>query len=207
MNQRHFEIEERTDLPAPTEGSAGEFLIRASACLTALLQGPTAGAGLNESRYHVLDALRGMPEGTSTQTELAARLLQSESNLSTLLERMRQDELISRVRSETDRRKSLIGLTRAGRDALVRADLARSRAMATVFKSFEESEQAALRTSLWLLLQRFESQLGIAAAMNPPMTSAMTSPVTSRIASPAAAMISEYRTFQGSSLISDGLTS
>jgi DNA-binding MarR family transcriptional regulator len=203
MNQPHFDIQGMTNPPASAEGSVGEFLVRAAACLTALLQGPTATAGLNESRYNVLDALRRTAGGTSTQTELAARLLQSESNLSTLLERMRQDGLISRERSETDRRKSLIGLTRAGRDALARADLARSRAMATVFKTLEESEQAGLRTALWVLLQQFEGQLGIAARVNSPVAP----PTTSRIASPAAAMTSEHRSFQGTSLISDGLTS
>lgn len=194
MNHPHFDIHGMTNPPASSEGSVGEFLVRAADCLTALLQGPTATAGLNESRYNVLDTLRRMPEGTSTQTVLAARLLQSESNLSTLLERMRQDGLISRERSETDRRKSLIGLTRAGRDALARADLARSRAMATIFKTLEESEQAGLRAALWLLLQQFEGQLGIATRVN------------SAVKSPAAAMNLEHRSFQGSSLISDGLT-
>jgi|GEM_PF-4544751 len=199
MNQPHFDIAGRTNPPAPSEGSVGELLVRAATCLTALLQGPTNAAGLNESRYNVLDALRRMPQGTTTQTELAARLLQSESNLSTLLERMRQDELISRVRSETDRRKSLIGLTRAGRDALARADAARSRAMATVFKSFAESEQTTLCTSMLSLLQQFEGQLGIADRVNPR--------ATSQFASLAPVRNSEYRTFQGSSLPSNGLTS
>lgn len=198
MHQPHFDIQGMTKPLAPVEGNVGEFLIRAGACLTALLQGPTATAGLNESRYNVLDMLRRMPGGTSTQTELAARLLQSESNLSTLLERMRQDALISRERSEFDRRKSSISLTRAGRDALARADLARGRAMATVFKSLEEPEHAALRTSLLLLLQHFEGQLGIA-----PRVSSVTSAVTL----PTATLTSERRPFQGSSLISDGLTS
>ena len=111
---------------------------------------------------------------------------------------MRQDELISRVRSETDRRKSLIGLTRAGRDALAGADVARGRAMATVFKTLAEHEQDALHASLSLLLQRLEGQLGIAARVD--------ARVASRVAPAAAAMISEHRSFQGSSLISDGLT-
>lgn len=176
----------------------GTCLVRTAACLTALLQGPTATAGLNESRYNVLDALRRIPGGTCTQTELAARLLQSESNLSTLLERMRQDELISRVRSETDRRKSSIGLTSSGREALARADLARSRAMASLFRALDESQQAALTATLGLLLQRCEEELGVAARVTPPATPSVTSK--------AAPIISERRPFQGSSLISDGLT-
>jgi len=158
------------------------------------LQGPTATAGLNESRYNVLDALRRIHGGTCTQTELATRLLQSESNLSTLLERMRQDELISRVRSVTDRRKSSINLTNSGREALARADVARSRAAANVFKALDESQQVALCAALGLLLQRCEGELGIADRVAPRGIPA------------TAGMISERRPFQGSSLISDGLT-
>jgi DNA-binding MarR family transcriptional regulator len=190
MNQPHYDIPGTTNHPYPAEGGVGAYLVRTAACLTALLQGPTATAGLNESRYNVLDALRRTPEGTSTQTDLAARLLQSESNLSTLLERMRQDQLISRVRSETDRRKSLIGLTRAGREALARADLARSRATATALRTLDESQQAALCASLGLLLQRFEGELGVAADVKVP----------------ADAKVFARRQFQGSSRLSDGLT-
>src|SRR5262245_2121256 len=102
-----------------TEGfafGAGERLLRTAQCLTALLQSPTARAGLNESRYNVLDALCRNAAGACSQTELARHLLQSESNLSTLLDRMRQAGLISRVRSESDRRVALIGLTAEGRE-------------------------------------------------------------------------------------------
>ena len=192
MNQPHFDIRGITNPASPAEGEAGSLLVRTADCLTALLQGPTATAGLNESRYNVLDTLRRMPEGTSTQTELAAQLLQSESNLSTLLERMRHDELISRVRSETDRRKSLIGLTSAGREALARADLARSRATANLLKALDESQRAALCASLGLLLQRFEGELGVAAR------------VTTRGACGAVTTISERHPFRATSLISDG---
>lgn len=198
MHQPHFSTNGLSPSRTLDEGSVGDVLIRAATCLTALLQGPTATAGLNESRYHVLDMLRRMPGGTSTQTELAARLLQSESNLSTLLERMRQDQLITRERSETDRRKSLIGLTPAGRDALARADFARSRAMAAVFAALEDFERADLSTNMQRLLHHFEGQLGIAPRINTPEVFPGTSS--------AAARNSERRHFQGSSLISDGLT-
>ncbi len=145
--------------PAP---SAGELLLRTAECLTALLHSPTAQAGLNESRYHVLDALRRKGSGSCSQTELATHLLQSESNLSTLVERMRQDGLISRVRSESDRRVALIGLSDAGREALARADRARQRAAAAVLDVFDAEGEGALCTSLRRLLNKLERALGIA---------------------------------------------
>jgi len=170
MNQPHFDLHAISSQPASKEGagppgeidsSIGALLARTAACLAALLQGPTATAGLNESRYNVLDALRGMPGQTSTQTDLATRLLQSESNLSTLLDRMRSDGLISRTRSERDRRKSLIGLTTAGREALSRGDLVRAAATAKILKGLAGPLAAGLRQALQLLLERCELELGI----------------------------------------------
>jgi len=190
MSQPHFDVHAITHSTAPDVTGLGALLSRTADCLTAVLHGPTATTGLNESRYHVLDALRRMPGGICTQTELAAWLLQSESNLSTLLERMRQDDLISRVRSEADRRKSLIGLTTAGREALARADQARTRATAAIFHALHEFQQAALRESLALLLQRLERELGVAT----------------RIPNRGAEMTRERATFPASSLISDGLS-
>ncbi|MGE5192129.1 MAG: MarR family winged helix-turn-helix transcriptional regulator [Deltaproteobacteria bacterium] len=152
--------------------SAGDLLLRTADCLTALLQTPTAQAGLNESRYNVLDALRRKATGTCSQTELAAHLLQSESNLSTLLERMRQDGLISRVRSESDRRVALIGLSIAGREALARADGARHRAAAAVLEVLDKQQEVLLCEALGLLLDKLERRLGIAGRWTTDMDSA-----------------------------------
>jgi len=144
----------------PVRASAlGELLLRAAECLTALLQSPTAEAGLNEPRYNVLAVLRRTASGSCSQTELATDLLQSESNLSTLLERMRKDGLISRVRSDADRRKAVVGLTPAGREALFLADQARARATATMLEALDERREAALREALSLLVHRLERTL------------------------------------------------
>src|SRR5262245_19451767 len=50
--------------------TTGARLLRTAQCLTALLQSPTASAGLNEARYNVLDALRRSGAETCSQTEL-----------------------------------------------------------------------------------------------------------------------------------------
>jgi DNA-binding MarR family transcriptional regulator len=147
--------------PAGESETLGALLMRTAECLTALVQGPTAQAGLNESRYRVLDVLRRKASGTCSQTELATQLLQSESNLSTLLERMRKDGLISRVRSESDRRMALIGLSEAGAAALNRADPARLRAMATVLRVFDGNREDDLSEALRLLLATLERALGL----------------------------------------------
>jgi DNA-binding MarR family transcriptional regulator len=140
----------------------GALLVRTAECLKALVQAPTVQAGLNESRYNVLDTLRRKDSGACTQTELATNLLQSESNLSTLLDRMKRDGLITRVRSESDRRMTLIGLSSAGGEALIRADQARARAAAPVLQILDDRCEAALHTALELLLHRLEHALGVA---------------------------------------------
>ena len=75
-------------------------------------------AGLNESRLTVLRivAARG-PHGCS-QIELARGLSQVESSISTLVDRMKADRLLLRMRSKEDRRKSFLLLTDEGRSAL-----------------------------------------------------------------------------------------
>jgi DNA-binding MarR family transcriptional regulator len=192
MNYPHFDIHDIAPPASMADEELGSLLSRTAICLAALLQGPTATAGLNESRYNVLDALRRIPAGVCTQSRLAAGLLQSESNLSTLLERMRHDGLISRARSETDRRKSSIGLTRGGREALDRADLARNRETATILKVLDEGQHAAVRGALRLLLQRLEGALGIATRAD------------NRVDQPAA-MIAQHQTTRADSLITNGI--
>jgi DNA-binding MarR family transcriptional regulator len=146
---------------ARADSSIAGILLRSAECLTALMQSPTAQAGLNESRYNVLDVLRRHGPSSCSQTGLAQQLLQSESNLSTLLDRMKKDGLISRVRSESDRRVTRVALTAAGSDALERADDARARAAASVLQVFDEHSHAALCQALGLLQRRLHRTLGI----------------------------------------------
>jgi len=152
-------------LPTPARDAAmpvGALLVRTAECLKALVQAPTVQAGLNESRYNVLDALRRKSSGLCSQTELATNLLQSESNLSTLLDRMKRDGLVTRVRSESDRRMTLIGLSSAGSEALLRADQARARAAAPVLQVLDDRCEAALQNALEALLHGLENALGVA---------------------------------------------
>src|SRR5262249_16848456 len=105
------------------------------------------------------------PSGTCSQTELATYLLQSESNLSTLLDRMKKDGLISRVRSQSDRRVALIGLSAVGREALARADQARQRVATPFIRAVDERLEAALSEALELLRRKLEHTLGVASRM------------------------------------------
>lgn len=153
----------------------GLLMMRGADCLAAALVACTADAGLNEARYRVLAALRDHRTGESSQSELAGLLLQSESNLSTLLERMSGDGLITRARSASDRRRSLIRMTDAGREALARADEARSAAIAHLMREFppEQAEQLVrgLQRLVGELERSFETGARRAAGLDPAFTS------------------------------------
>ncbi len=74
--------------------------------------------GLNAVRFQVLQFIAtSAPEGCS-QAELATEISQSESSVSTLIERMRQDRLLYRLKSDTDRRKRVLMLTDDGEQLL-----------------------------------------------------------------------------------------
>ena len=72
--------------------------------------------GLSDARFRILDALSGQWGSECTQSDLAARLRQSESHLSELLEGLADGGFISRERSTRDRRKTLVRATPAGVD-------------------------------------------------------------------------------------------
>ena len=81
---------------------------------------------LNDGRHAVLVALAREEDGGCSQATLAETLGQSESNVSTLIERMQRDGLVSRSKSDADRRKRILQITPAGRAVLDSVDASRT---------------------------------------------------------------------------------
>jgi len=73
--------------------------------------------GLSESAFNVLTLLAGRPEGL-TQTELSRYLIVSRANVTGLVDRLAQKNLVARHDDPRDRRVSIVTLTAAGRDLL-----------------------------------------------------------------------------------------
>src|ERR1700677_1527348 len=93
-------------------------ILRSAHRIRGVLAAHFAEFGLSDARCAVLQIVRdALPRGC-TQTELAERLQQSESSVSTLVDRMRAAELLFRLRSKSDRRKCLLVLTDHARDVL-----------------------------------------------------------------------------------------
>ncbi len=81
---------------------------------------------LTEVRYSVLASLSSAGARGLSQSELAERLMQSESNVSTLIERMSQVGLVDRLRSHADRRKRVLLLSATGATLVERVEAAKS---------------------------------------------------------------------------------
>lgn len=165
--------EDRT--PAGDVSDVGALLIRGAECLVAALLDCTAEAGLNEARYRVLDSLDRRTRGECSQSELALQLLQSESNLSTLLERMSGDGLITRTRSQIDRRRSLIRMTPLGLEALSQANRTRSATIVRLLRFFSPVEIEQLSEGLRRLVGDLENDPGVCDRRNSSLDPAFSS--------------------------------
>ena len=110
---------------------------------------------LNDGRHSVLMALGNEEQGGCSQARLAERLGQSESNISTLIERMQRDGLVSRSKSESDRRKRILQITPAGRSVLDSVDANRTAWAGRLLNAIRVADQ----TRLLELLNRLGSSL------------------------------------------------
>jgi DNA-binding MarR family transcriptional regulator len=83
--------------------------------------------GLNLTRAEVLACLAAHGEAGCSQTDLAAALRLSESNVCTLIERMRGDGWLFRLRSDVDRRRSVVVLSPHGMKTIAQIEELRRR--------------------------------------------------------------------------------
>lgn len=113
-------------------------------------------AGLSETRFRVLHELHASVAHELSQTALAGRLGLSESNLSSLIDRMHADGLLERERAADDRRKTLVRLTSDGTALWTRANAQHKLAMRRLAACLEGEELPALNRLLEAVLPRLE---------------------------------------------------
>jgi DNA-binding MarR family transcriptional regulator len=134
-------------------------ILRSAHRIRGVLAAHFAEFGLSDARFAVLQIVRdALPRGC-TQTELAERLQQSESSVSTLVDRMRAADLLYRLRSKSDRRKCLLVLTDHARETLEKLEACHHERMAELlscYKSDQLRDLAALLTILDSELTRRE---------------------------------------------------
>src|SRR5436309_13699941 len=82
----------------------------------------TAAAGLSPSQYNVLRILRAAGRGGLSCTEIGARMVTRDSDLTRLMSGLARAELVVRGTDSNDRRRSTNRITAAGRAVLRRLD-------------------------------------------------------------------------------------
>ncbi len=103
---------------------------------------------LTEGRYSVLTVLDAAGASGLSQSEVADRLMQSESNVSTLVERLQRDRLVSRRWSDTDRRKRVLLLTADGQQLFDRVEMARHRWAESLLSNISPDVRLGLSSGL-----------------------------------------------------------
>ncbi len=116
-------IPEREPLPAhdnadETAVAIVQNVMRAAHRLRAILNSHFGQFELTDIRYAVLQAIRESASNGCSQKDLSNLLNQTESSISTLIERMRQSGLLYRLPSTVDRRRKVLLLSELGRETL-----------------------------------------------------------------------------------------
>jgi DNA-binding MarR family transcriptional regulator len=126
-------------------------VLRSAHRIRGVLASHFAEFGLSDARFTVLQIVRdSLPRGC-TQTELAERLQQSESSVSTLVDRMRAADLLYRLRSKSDRRKCLLVLTDHARDVLEKLERCHHERMAGLLSCYRGDQLHDLAVLLKIL--------------------------------------------------------
>ena len=103
---------------------------------------------LTEGRHAVLVALEQAGAQGLSQSEVAEQFMQSESNVSSLIERLHREGLVDRRWSVTDRRKRVLLLTADGQQLIQQVEGARRRWAEALLSDLAPLDRQALSQSL-----------------------------------------------------------
>ncbi|MGF1506454.1 MAG: MarR family winged helix-turn-helix transcriptional regulator [Anaerolineae bacterium] len=88
-------------------------LTRASHSVATYINGLIASYGLTESQFGTLEALYHL--GPMCQGDIAAKVLRSSGNMTTVIDNLLRDGFVSKRRDPNDRRQVIVSLTDKGR--------------------------------------------------------------------------------------------
>jgi DNA-binding MarR family transcriptional regulator len=145
-------VSERAELTAAPERLwelPSWLLNRAARHATAEVAAAFEAAGASRQQFTVLTALT---EGPASQATLGRRLGIDRSDIAAIVGELERGALIERRRDEDDRRRNVVTLTPAGRDALARLDRAVEAAQEQLLAPLAPHEREELARLLIRLL-------------------------------------------------------
>jgi len=123
-------------------------LVRAAWLAAARSNAVAAAAGLSPSQYNVLRILRAAGRGGLSCTEIGARMVTRDSDLTRLMSGLARAGLVVRGTDSNDRRRTTNRITAAGRALLRRLDPAVADAAKQSLASLGRTRLTALRDLL-----------------------------------------------------------
>jgi DNA-binding MarR family transcriptional regulator len=150
---------------SPYRGASGvvDLLLRSSHQLRGILASHFAEFDLTDVRFAVLQRIREAGAAGCSQKQVADFLLQSESSISTLIERMRRDGLIYRLTPPRDRRRKALMLSDRGRDLLDRSETCHAGRMDKLLSDLSDTDRRRMHE----LLTRLAARLALCAETAP----------------------------------------
>ncbi len=155
--------EQTPEAPGDAAVDIVDNVMRAAHRLRGLLNSHLGQFELTDIRYAVLQAIRETASNGCSQKDLSNRLNQTESSISTLIERMRQSGLLYRLPSTVDRRRKVLLLSELGRETLAKAEEFHSRRVAALLTCFNTTDKHTLARLLKIWVEEL-SQLPADAA-------------------------------------------
>lgn len=105
-------------------------------------------AGLTPAKLRVLQILASRADGSTTPKALAVQMGVAQGTVTALVDKLVGAGLVTRTRSETDRRQMNVVITEAGRVAVEAAPDALQQRFVRAFEAMQDWEQAQLVASL-----------------------------------------------------------
>lgn len=112
--------------------------------------------GLTTTQFDALSAIEALGDGARL-SDVAARLLVTKGNVTGLVQRLQDNELVVIAVAETDRRITFCRLTRKGKSRLAKAQVAAMQFVQHQLSPFTEDECGAVESVMRRMIQQLES--------------------------------------------------
>ena len=108
-----LEEELKNSTPIPPQTRAILNILFTASWLDCLMNRTLRDYGLTNPQYNILRILRGSPQGLSV-LDIKSRMIDRSSNVSRLVEKLREQELVERIISNEDRRMVVVSISKKG---------------------------------------------------------------------------------------------